>query len=76
MPTTGGVTNILKQNIGPLPVWAWGLVAVGAFWAFHAVGGGSTGFPLSSDSSRPPRHSRPVKVPRERHKKINQLGGF
>jgi hypothetical protein len=39
----------LNRKVGPLPLWGWGAIAVGAFWAYRNIYSKGSGATTSAD---------------------------
>ena len=58
-----GFTGTLTRKIGPLPVWAWGVIAAGAYWAYSKYKGTSSASSVSaSGTSGGPAATAPAGV--------------
>lgn len=58
-----GLTGTLFRKMGPLPVWAWGVIAAGAYWAYTKYKGTSSASSVSaSGTSGGPAATAPAGV--------------
>lgn len=59
----GGMAGTFTRKIGPLPVWAWGVIAAGAYWAYSKYKGTSSASSVSaSGTSGGPAATAPAGV--------------